>query len=83
MGSARASAAGSNQMTRAERRIIFAKLEEVYEDEERGYKVPWTDAAVANRFGPGAAHHAMATFGPAPAPPAPDDDEPGYRGRGF
>jgi len=35
------------EMTRADKRLIFAKLEEVYVDETSGYKTPWTDAAVA------------------------------------
>jgi hypothetical protein len=39
------------QMSRSDRRIIFAKLEEVYESEEAGYKMPWTDQAVAKDLG--------------------------------
>lgn len=38
-------------MSRSDRRIIHAKLEEVYADEATGYKVPWTDAAVARDLG--------------------------------
>lgn len=38
-------------MSRADRRIIFAKLEEVYLDEERGYHAPWTDQSVAKDLG--------------------------------
>lgn len=37
--------------TRADKRLIFAKLEEVYVDESAGYKTPWTDAAVAKDLG--------------------------------
>jgi hypothetical protein len=32
-------------------RIIHAKLEEVYDDPDRGYKPPWTDASVARDLG--------------------------------
>lgn len=39
------------ELSRADRRIIFAKLEEVYESEEAGYKSPWTDQAVARDLG--------------------------------
>lgn len=35
------------EMTRAERRIIQTKLEDVYKDEEHGYKPGWSDSAVA------------------------------------
>lgn len=38
-------------MTRMDRRIIFAKLEEVYESEETGYKPGWTDLNVAKHLG--------------------------------
>lgn len=38
-------------MSRSDRRIIHAKLEEVYLDEQIGYKTPWTDAAVARDLG--------------------------------
>lgn len=38
-------------MSRADRRIIHAKLEEVYEDEDKGYRAPWSDAAVARDLG--------------------------------
>lgn len=34
-----------------DRRLIFAKLNEVYLDEKQGYKAPWTDAAVAKDLG--------------------------------
>lgn len=37
--------------TRSEKRIIVAKLEEVYADETAGYKTPWTDAKVAVDLG--------------------------------
>jgi hypothetical protein len=36
------------EMTREDRRIIFAKLEEVYVDEATGYTKGWNDAAVAS-----------------------------------
>lgn len=39
------------ELSRSDRRIIFAKLEEVYESEETGYRVPWTDQAVARDLG--------------------------------
>jgi hypothetical protein len=39
------------ELSRADRRIIFAKLEEVYESEDAGYKMPWTDQAVAKDLG--------------------------------
>ena len=35
------------EMSRAERRIIQTKLEDVYQDEDHGYKPGWSDAAVA------------------------------------
>jgi hypothetical protein len=35
------------EMTREDRRIIFAKLEEVYVDEQTGYSREWHDARVA------------------------------------
>lgn len=35
------------QMGREDRRIIFAKLNEVYIDESKGYSAPWNDARVA------------------------------------
>lgn len=35
------------EMSRDDRRIIFAKLNDVYLDEERGYQAPWTDTAIA------------------------------------
>lgn len=37
------------QMDRDDRRLIFAKIDEVYEKD--GYVVPWTDAAVAKHLG--------------------------------
>lgn len=39
------------EMGRTEKRIIFAQLQEVYEDETSGYKTPWTDAGVAKHLG--------------------------------
>jgi hypothetical protein len=43
-----------------------------------------TEAAVAELVGPAAAHQAMATAVPAPAPGITEDgDQPGYRGRGY
>ena len=39
------------EMTRADRRIIIAKLEEVYLDEEAGYADGWSDQRVAADFG--------------------------------
>jgi len=39
------------EISRADKRVIFAKLEEVYGDEKSGYKTPWTDAAVAKDLG--------------------------------
>ena len=38
-------------MTRADRRIVFAKLEEVYVDEREGYRDDWSDAKVAADLG--------------------------------
>lgn len=40
-----------SEMSRSDRRIIHAKLEEVYESEETGYKAPWTDQSVARDLG--------------------------------
>jgi len=56
------------QMGREDRRVIFAKLEEVYVDEKTGYEVGWTDERVANDLGvPRAWVSAMReeNFGPA------------------
>lgn len=39
------------EMTRDERRLIWAKLEEVYVDERAGYSAGWTDARVAEDLG--------------------------------
>jgi hypothetical protein len=39
------------QMTRDERRIIYAKIEEVWGSEDTGYKAPWTDKKVAEDLG--------------------------------
>jgi hypothetical protein len=39
------------EMTREYRRTIFAKLQDVYLDEARGYQSPWTDQAVAKDLG--------------------------------
>jgi hypothetical protein len=38
-------------MTRTEKRIIYAKLEEVYADETTGYRGSWTDERVAIDLG--------------------------------
>ncbi len=39
------------EMGRTEKRIIWAKLEEVYLDEKRGYSAGWTDETVAKDLG--------------------------------
>jgi hypothetical protein len=39
------------QMQRADRRVVFAKLEDVYKDEVTGYTVPWNDVKVAEDLG--------------------------------
>lgn len=39
------------ELTRENRRIILAKLEEVYVDEKTGYSPGWTDAKVASDLG--------------------------------
>lgn len=39
------------QPSLADRRLIFAKLNEVYIDERSGYKAPWDDEAVAKDLG--------------------------------
>lgn len=39
------------QMSRGDRRIIFAKLEEVFADEQTGYQPGWTDSKVATDLG--------------------------------
>lgn len=39
------------EMTRDERRLIWAKLEEVYIDERAGYSAGWTDARVSEDLG--------------------------------
>lgn len=39
------------QMSRDSRRTIFAKLQDVYIDEAKGYATPWTDQAVAKDLG--------------------------------
>lgn len=39
------------EMSRDDRRIIFAKIDEIYIDEKQGYVAPWTDAAVAQDLG--------------------------------
>jgi hypothetical protein len=39
------------KMTRDERRIIYAKIEEVWGSEDSGYKPPWTDKKVAEDLG--------------------------------
>lgn len=45
------SASKYRPMTIADRRIIIQKLTEVYQDESKGYKQPWTDAKVADDLG--------------------------------
>lgn len=45
------SAEKPREMTRDERRLIWAKLEEVYIDERAGYSASWTDARVAEDLG--------------------------------
>lgn len=37
--------------TREDKRIIFARLQDVYLDEAKGYMVPWTDQALAKDIG--------------------------------
>ena len=39
------------EMTREDRRIIYAKLNEVYLDETKGYSESWTDKRVAEELG--------------------------------
>lgn len=39
------------EMTRDDRRVIFAKLDEVYLDEKRGYDAGWSDHKVATDLG--------------------------------
>ncbi|WP_264045573.1 hypothetical protein [Methylobacterium flocculans] len=39
------------EMTRDERRLIWAKLDEVYVDEKAGYSAGWTDARLAEDLG--------------------------------
>lgn len=39
------------EMSRADRRIIFAQIEEVYVDETTGYRDGWSDSAVAKHLG--------------------------------
>jgi hypothetical protein len=39
------------ELTRENRRIILAKLEDIYVDERTGYSPGWTDAKVANDLG--------------------------------
>lgn len=46
-----ATAESPQEMSRSDKRIIFAKLEEVYESEETGYKPGWSDAKVARDLG--------------------------------
>jgi hypothetical protein len=45
------SAEKPREMTRDERRLIWAKLDEVYIDEKAGYSVGWTDARLAEDLG--------------------------------
>lgn len=39
------------KMTRDDRRVIFAKLNEVYQDESHGYALDWSDKRVAEDLG--------------------------------
>lgn len=39
------------EMSRDDRRVIFAKLDEVYLDEKRGYDSGWSDHKVASDLG--------------------------------
>lgn len=39
------------EMSREDRRIIFAKVDELYLDDKTGYAAPWTDSAVARDLG--------------------------------
>lgn len=39
------------EMSREERRIIFAKIDELYLEDKKGYTPPWTDSAVARDLG--------------------------------
>lgn len=39
------------EMSREDRRIIFAKVDELYLDDKSGYVAPWTDSAVARDLG--------------------------------
>lgn len=39
------------EMSREDRRIVFAKVDELYLDDKSGYQPPWTDAAVARDLG--------------------------------
>lgn len=47
----RASDEPTQELTRENRRIILAKLEDIYVDEKTGYSPGWTDAKVANDLG--------------------------------
>lgn len=38
-------------MSREDRRIVFAKIDELYLDDKSGYSAPWTDSAVARDLG--------------------------------
>lgn len=63
-------------MTREDRRIVFAKIDEVYLDDRSGYTPPWTDGAIARDLGVPRAWVAEvreALFGPAASNP--DYDE--------
>lgn len=42
-----ATAESPREMTKVERRAVHAKLDEVYQDEEHGYRPGWSDAQVA------------------------------------
>ena len=48
---ARPVADAPREMTRDDRRIIFAKLNDVYIDEKQGYSGTWTDKSVAAYLG--------------------------------
>ena len=51
MAQTTATAEEPRSMTREDRRVVFAKLNDVYIDQKAGYAAPWTDAAVAKDLG--------------------------------
>lgn len=46
-----AAAEPPREMSREDRRIIFAKIDELYLSDKTGYSPPWTDSAVARDLG--------------------------------